>query len=144
MKFCFEDVYIRAATIHDMKNVINIASTYFLDVQSIDYNNCCVALFEEKIIGFVYCQNATFYELHTIAVHPNYKGKNIGSLLIKYIVYNHAKNKKIYVCTTSPIFFKKNGFMTLSLEKKKKLWEDCEICDHFNDCKQTAMYFMEK
>lgn len=139
MKYSNKDIYIRYATVNDIENIIHLVSTYFLDIEDINHENCIVALLKDKIIGFVYYCKGNFYELHTIAIHKNYKCKGIGTLLIKYMINNAIINKKIYLRTAIPNFFEKNGFIILDSYMKRELWKDCADCDRYYNCKQSVM-----
>ncbi|MCC7575670.1 MAG: GNAT family N-acetyltransferase [Methanomethylovorans sp.] len=140
MKLSAGDVGVRLAAAQDMKDIKCIASTYFLDTDGLEYNDFIVATLENRIIGIACFKDTECPELHTIAVHPNYKGKGIGALLVRELGSILCKDhERIYVRTTAPGFFEKAGFVTLENDIKKQLWTDCAGCDRFNNCKQTVM-----
>jgi amino-acid N-acetyltransferase len=140
MKLLASDVHTRLATVQDMHDIECIASTYFLDIEGLGYSDFIVATLENKIIGIASFKQNECPELHTIAVHPNYRGKGIGALLVKELGPTLCKDhERIFVRTTAPKFFKKVGFVTLGNEMKKELWNDCVACDRFNNCKQAVM-----
>ena len=140
MKLSSGDVAIRSATEQDMQDIKCIASTYFLDTDGLEYNDFIVATLENRIIGIACFKHTECPELHTIAVHPNYRGKGIGALLVRALGLTLCKGQEcIYVRTTAPGFFEKVGFVTLENNMKKELWTDCAGCDRFNNCKQAVM-----
>ncbi len=140
MKLSSGDVAIRSATEQDMQDIKCIASTYFLDTDGLEYSDCIVATLENRIIGIACFKHTECPELHTIAVHPNYRGKGIGALLVRALGLTLCKGQEcIYVRTTAPGFFEKVGFVTLENNMKKELWTDCAGCDRFNNCKQAVM-----
>jgi len=140
MKLSSGDVAIRSATEQDMQDIKCIASTYFLDTDGLEYNDLIVATLEKRIIGIACFKHTECPELHTIAVHPNYRGKGIGSLLVRALGSTLCKGQEcIYVRTTAPVFFEKVEFVKLENNMKKELWTDCAGCDRFNNCKQAVM-----
>jgi amino-acid N-acetyltransferase len=140
MKSLASDIHTRLATAQDMHDIECIASTYFLDIDGLGYSDFIVATLENKIIGIASFKQNECPELHTIAVHPNYRGKGIGALLVKELASTLCKdNERIYVRTTASGFFEKVGFIALENAIKKELWNDCVACDRFNNCKQAVM-----
>lgn len=81
-------------------------------------------------------------EIRSLAVHPNYLRKKIGSKLVEAMLLE-AKSfgiKKVFALTYRQEFFEKFGFM--QIEKSKlplKIWADCIMCVKFPDCDETAM-----
>ncbi len=140
MKLLANDIRIKPAREQDMHDIECIASTYFLDIDGLGYSDFIVATLENKIIGIACFKETECPELHTIAVHPNYRGKGIGALLVKELGPTLCKDhERIYVRTTAPCFFEKVGFAALENQMKKELWSDCVACDRFNNCKQAVM-----
>jgi amino-acid N-acetyltransferase len=81
-------------------------------------------------------------EIRSLAVHPNYLRKKIGSKLVEAML-SEAKSfgiKKVFALTYRQEFFEKFGFT--QIEKSKlplKIWADCIMCVKFPDCDETAM-----
>ena len=81
-------------------------------------------------------------EIRSLAVHPNYLRKKIGSKLVEAMLLE-AKSfgiKKVFALTYRQEFFEKFGFR--QIEKSKlplKIWADCIMCVKFPDCDETAM-----
>jgi amino-acid N-acetyltransferase len=140
MKLLTDNVRIRFASAQDMQDIKCIASTYFLDTEGLGPSDFIVTILENKIIGIACFKETECPELHTIAVHPNYRGKGIGALLVKELGSTLCKDReRIYVRTTAPGFFEKVGFVALGNHMRKELWTDCAGCDRFNTCKQAVM-----
>ncbi len=111
----------------------------------------------ENLRSFVVCRNpkgdvigccalqivwSDMGEIRSLAVLPRYKGKGIGTQLVKACMAE-AKTlgiPKVFTLTYVPAFFKKQGFKVI--DKKKlphKIWADCIHCPHFPDCDETAL-----
>jgi len=96
----------------------------------------CVALIKSKSHG------KDFLEIHSIAVHPNFRGKRVGTRLVKYLLTTIVDQCcDLYVRTTAPIFFEKLNFKKIENSEKLSLWEDCENCEHFEKCTQHALKY---
>jgi N-acetylglutamate synthase-like GNAT family acetyltransferase len=88
-----EEVIIRRAQKTDATAIEIILSTYFLDRDDISHEQFYVAELNEKIIGCAVFEKLKsqeddfwFYEIHTIAVLPPYKGKGYGKLLLNKLM----------------------------------------------------------
>jgi len=81
-------------------------------------------------------------EIRSLAVHPDYQGKNIGSELTKTVL-SEAKDfdtKKVFTLTYRPEFFSRFGFVQIDRSDLPiKIWADCITCVKFPDCDETAM-----
>ena len=148
------DVIIRPAAPIESTNIEIILSTYFLDRDDIPYERFFVAEKSSKIIGcavFVKSETPTgdvFFEIHTIAVLPSYRGKGIGRLLLNRLLLQiesertAEKNKKtlpeIYTRTTAPNFFIREGFEKADIDKKN-YWNECIQCNRIEICAQTVL-----
>jgi len=81
-------------------------------------------------------------EIRSLAVHPDYQGKNIGSELTKTVL-SEAKTfetKKVFTLTYRPEFFRRFGFLQIDRSDLPiKIWADCITCVKFPDCDETAM-----
>ncbi len=133
------DFIIRKATTSDRLDIEILMSTYFLDIGDALIDNFVVADIEGKVIGAACMESGKIREIHSIAVHPNYRGKGIGSSLLDAIISELDEGAFIYARTTSPLFFEKTGFLKLEDSKKKELWKDCAECNSFNNCKQSVL-----
>jgi amino-acid N-acetyltransferase len=137
------DIRIRDALPEDILSIQVLMSTYFLDIEGVLVEDFVVAQSGERIVGAGAIVSGRFPEVHSIAVHPNYRGKGIGSSVIRYFLLK-MKNRNgadicVYTRTTSPQFFEKAGFIELDPAIKAELWEDCASCDRLSTCRQSVM-----
>jgi len=81
-------------------------------------------------------------EIRSLAVHPEHRGKNIGTQLAETVL-QEAKSfqvKKVFTLTYKPNFFKQIGFTIIERsDLPLKIWGDCIICVKFPDCDEIAM-----
>lgn len=87
----------------------------------------------DLIEGGQWLQNEAYSVIHRIAIHPNYKGKNIASLLIKNAIILHPDIKAVRVDThednhSMQRLLEKNGFqycgiIYVSGNTKRKAYE---------------------
>jgi amino-acid N-acetyltransferase len=147
------EIRIRKAEKKDLLSIQRLLSTYFLDMENLGPEDFILAEMEEKMIGCAALVRGTsgennFLELHSIAVHPNFRGKGIGTRLMEEII-NTLEDQdmpdipdcELYVRTTSPGFFEKLGFIRLPDTEKLHIWAECKNCEHFERCAQHAMKY---
>lgn len=150
-----KEVIIRRAENEDEMAIEIILSTYFLDRDDIPHNDFYVAEVNGKVVGcaaFVKLKTVktgvSFYEIHTIAVMPSYKGKGHGKLLLNRLTEEIEKDRAasletisdtIYTRTTAPYFFEHMGFTRAEGIDKKEMWEECVVCNEINRCNQTVL-----
>ncbi|MBZ3936313.1 GNAT family N-acetyltransferase [Methanimicrococcus blatticola] len=150
-----KDVIIRPAEKKDEMAIEIILSTYFLDRDDIPHNDFYVAETNGKIIGCAVFEKLksiktgiSFYEIHTIAVMPSFKGKGYGKLLLNRLIEEIEKDRAaspemtsdtIYTRTTAPHFFEHLGFEKQAECVKKELWEECISCESHDNCNQTVL-----
>lgn len=141
------EILIRKARKSDLLAIQKLLSTYFLDMEELEPENFVLAEIDGKIIGCAAIiksesQGIDFLEIHSIAVHPNFRGKKIGTRLIKYLLTTIDDPAcDLYVRTTAPGFFKKLNFTKIENSEKLFLWEDCKNCEHLDKCTQHAMKY---
>jgi amino-acid N-acetyltransferase len=147
------EILIRKAEKKDLISIQKLLSTYFLDMEDLEPEDFVLAEREGKVIGCAALVRSSygeksFLELHSIAVHPNFRGKDLGTRLMEYLINTlEGQNKfdnpvyELYVRTTAPVFFEKLGFVRLQDAEKLLLWEDCKNCEHFEKCTQHAMKY---
>lgn len=124
----------------DLEHVQRLMSTYFLEMDDLSIEDFIVARADDRIVGCAAFIDRTCPEVHSIAVHPNYRGKGIGSELVMHIMSNATGGvEMIYARTTVPVFFEKIGFTRLPDSDKAKLWDDCAVCSRFENCRQSVM-----
>lgn len=142
------EILIRQARKSDNLAIQKLLSTYFLDMEDLEPEDFILAEVEGRITGCAAIvkfesQGKSFMEIHSIAVHPNFRGKGIGTQLIKHFLKNCSfPAYEIYVRTTSPAFFEKMNFAKIKNSQKLSLWEDCKQCEYFHKCTQYAMKYL--
>ena len=141
------EILIRKARKSDLLAIQRLLSTYFLDMEGLEPEDFVLAEIDGKIIGCAALiksesHGKDFLEIHSIAVHPNFRGKGVGTRLIKYLLTTIGDpGCDLYVRTTAPVFFEKLNFTKIENSEKLFLWEDCENCEHFEKCTQHAMRY---
>jgi len=141
------EILIRKARKSDLLAIQKLLSTYFLDMEELEPEDFVLAEVEGKIIGCAALiksesQGKSFLEIHSIAVHPNFRGKGIGTRLIKYLLTTIADSAcNLYVRTNVPAFFEKLNFAKMEDSEKLFIWEDCKNCEHFEKCTQFVMKY---
>jgi amino-acid N-acetyltransferase len=147
------EILIRKAEEKDLLSIQRLLSTYFLDMEELEPGDFVLAETEGKTIGCAalirgISGEKNFLELHSIAVHPSFRGKRIGTRLVEHLINtidcpdtSGSPACELYVRTTAPGFFEKLGFIRLQDAEKLILWEDCRKCEHFEKCTQYAMRY---
>lgn len=141
------EILIRKAGKSDLQAIQRLLSTYFLDMEGLKAEDFILAEINGQIRGcaaFIKSkyQGKDFLEIHSIAVHPNFRGKGIGTRLAKYILTTTGElTCDLYVRTAVPRFFEKLNFEKIENSEKLLLWEDCKKCEHFENCTQYAMKY---
>jgi amino-acid N-acetyltransferase len=140
-------IIIRKARKSDLLAIQRLLSTYFLDMEELEPEDFILAEVDGKITGCAALirsesSGEDFLEIHSIAVHPNFRGKGIGTRLFKHLLTTIGDSAcNIYVRTTAPVFFEKINFTKIENTEKLFLWEDCRNCDHYGKCTQHAMKY---
>ncbi|MGM0417090.1 MAG: N-acetyltransferase [Thermodesulfobacteriota bacterium] len=81
-------------------------------------------------------------EIRSLAVHHNFQGKRIGTILVTRMMEEAEEYgmTHVFTLTYQPDFFKKFGFDIIDRsELPLKIWADCIHCVKFPDCDETAM-----
>jgi len=81
-------------------------------------------------------------EIRSLAVHPEYPRKRIGSQLTEKALSEAISYgiKQVFALTYKPAFFEKFGFIRIDRsDLPLKIWGDCIMCVKFPDCDETAM-----
>ncbi|ABE52341.1 GNAT family N-acetyltransferase [Methanococcoides burtonii] len=136
-------VAIRDAEISEGGSIEGIMGTYFLDIDDVPIEDFIVAEVEGKIVGVAAVSVKECCEVHSIAVHPTYRGLGIGSKMISRLIED-VSHERLYVRTTSPLFFRKMGFVELPMSEKTSLWQDCCECGRYDNCKQYVLCMVLK
>lgn len=141
------EILIRKARKSDLLAIQRLLSTYFLDMEGLEPEYFVLAELDINIRGCAVLiksefKGKKFLEIHSIAVHPNFRGKGIGTRLIEYLLTTiEDPIQDLYVRTMAPGFFEKLNFTKIENCEKLFLWEDCENCEHFEKCTQYAMKY---
>lgn len=144
------EIRIRKAKKSDLLDIQKLLSTYFLDIEELGPEDFVLAEIDGQIRGCAALiksefKGKKFLEIHSIAVHPNFRGKGIGTCLVNYLLASVEEQYcDLYVRTTTPIFFEKLNFKKIEDSDKLSLWKDCENCEHFEKCMQYAMKYFYK
>lgn len=142
-----KEILIRKASKQDLLAIQRLLSTYFLDMEGLEAENFVLAEVDGQIRGCAALVNSgshgkEFLEIHSIAAHPNFRGKSIGTRLVRDLLAIIEESAcDLYVRTTVPQFFEKLGFEKIENSEKLLLWEDCKECEHFEKCMQYAMKY---
>lgn len=106
--------------------------------------NFFVAEYQGRLIG---CCAVAFYtvklaEIRSLAVVDEFRGKGVGSLLVKKaeLVLTEEGVREVFVLTLSPGFFSKMGYKEVEKEYfPQKIWRDCTNCPKLMACDEIAM-----
>ncbi len=138
------NIYIRKATPSDIRDIKKLLSFYCLDTEKVEKNlpEFIVAVIDGITVGCACLDVGDIVELRSIAMLPSYRNRGIGSELVNVVLNRAAEiTDKVYLRTTSPVFFEKKGAHRLENEEKKVIWNECDECNKFNICKQVLMKF---
>jgi amino-acid N-acetyltransferase len=81
-------------------------------------------------------------EIRSVAVAPGYRGRGLGSRLVKTCLEEAGVLglSEIFILTLAPDFFKSFGFRVVSREDLLPIvWADCVNCVKFPDCDEIPM-----
>ena len=98
----------------------------------------------KKIVG-VGALHLTWNELaevRSMAVHPDFSRKGIGSEIVKKLLEEGRAVgvKKFFTLTYRPEFFKSLGFeLTTKESLPHKIWKECIDCPKFANCDEIAL-----
>jgi len=135
---------IRKATSSDIRDIKKLLSFYALDTEKVEKNlpEFIIASKDGITVGCACLDVGEIVELRSIAILPSYRNKGIGSELVNVVLKRAEEiTDKVYLRTTSPVFFEKKGAHRLENDDKKMIWKECDSCDKFNICKQVLMKF---
>ncbi len=138
------DTDIRKATSSDIRDIKKLLSFYALDTEKVEKNlpEFIIAVKDGITVGCACLDVGDIVELRSIALLPSYRNRGTGSELVKVVLNRAAEiTDKVYLRTTSPVFFEKKGAYRLENDEKKIIWKECDECNKFNICKQVLMKF---
>ena len=143
----------REARLPDAEQIYQLISTHFDSGTLLprtfpeiceNIRDFVVAEDDGKIIG---CGALHLYGIHlaevrSITVHPNYRKRGAGLLLVKKLLKVADKHQVGGVClfTRIPEFFSRLGFSIVQREDiPDKLYKDCCVCPKLHCCDEVAM-----
>jgi len=138
------EIEFRKATSSDIRDIKKLLSFYALDTEKVEKNlpEFIVAVKDGITVGCACLDVGDIVELRSIAILPSYRNKGIGRELVSVVLNRTAEfTDKVYLRTTSPVFFEKKGAHRLENDEKKVIWNECDVCDKFDICKQELMKF---
>ena len=138
------DIDFKKARQSDIKDIKKLLSFYALDTEMVEKNlpEFIIAVKDGITVGCACIDVGDIVELRSIAILPSYRNKGVGSELVNIVLKRAAEiTDKVYIRTTSPVFFEKKGAHRLQNHEKKLIWRECDECDKFDICKQVLMRF---
>ena len=98
-----------------------------------------------ELVGFcaLHIHAPSLAEIRSLIVKEDYRGKNIGHMLINQAL-EEAKTlglQKVLSLTYKQSFFEKLGFVEIPKESlpEHKIWADCIKCKHFPVCNEVSL-----
>ncbi len=104
-----------------------------------------IALDGEKIIGFcaLHIHSPKLAELRSMIVDQNYRGRNIGTMLVEKACEEGKRLglQEVLALTYQQRFFERLGFVEIPKESipEHKIWADCIKCKHFPVCNEVSL-----
>jgi amino-acid N-acetyltransferase len=133
-----QDITICQAVPDDRTAIDSLLSTYFLNGDDLDTGDFLLAKVDGKVVGTVAFVRDNFEEIHSVAVHPSFRKKGIGALLVSSAL-DLSLNSTVYTRTTIKSFFSKSGFVEVIRPSREELWDDCACCEYLENCSQDVM-----
>jgi len=100
---------------------------------------------DKKLVGYgaLHIHTKELAEIRSLIVDYEYRGKNIGSFLVKEML-KEAKElelSRVFTLTYKKSFFEKLGFCEIPKESlpEQKIWADCIKCKHFPICDEVSL-----
>ncbi len=81
-------------------------------------------------------------EIRSLAVWEAYRGKGLGSMLVRRCLEEARELgiKRVFTLTYAPYFFEKMGFRRVEKASlPQKVWGDCLRCPQFPNCDELAL-----
>lgn len=83
------------------------------------------------------------FELRSLAVDPDRRGRGIGRAIVEFIIAakrDSGEPSQLFTLTCQPGFFEHLGFSVTDREKfPPKIWSDCRNCPRNQCCDETAL-----
>lgn len=105
-----------------------------------------VAMAGHRIAGIVsyHDYETQLAEIRSLAVLEEWHGRDIGGELVRFLVKHllDEEQRKIFVLTYVPAFFRKQGFVEVPRESlPEKIWKDCSNCKDRDHCEEIALVY---
>ncbi|ARR00932.1 N-acetyltransferase [Campylobacter porcelli] len=104
-----------------------------------------LAFDDDRLIGYsaLHIHAANLAEIRSLIVDLDYRGKSVGSNIVKALL-DEAKSMEItqvFTLTYRSRFFENLGFIQIPKERlpAQKIWADCIKCKHFLVCNEIAL-----
>lgn len=104
-----------------------------------------LAFEEDRLAGFValHIHTASLAEIRSLTVGNSYRGKGIGTALVKKAIDEAVKLgvKEVLALTYKQSFFENLDFVEIEKESlpEHKIWADCIKCKHFPVCNEISL-----
>jgi amino-acid N-acetyltransferase len=146
------------AGIADAEGVKNLLDRYAADGLTIPraysdiYDNIrdfYVAKVDGRVVGCcsLHITWKDLAEIRSLAVNANYRGRGVGSRLIKACL-KEAKElgiKRVFALTAVPKFFEKTGFHSVRKSSlPRKVWGECIKCTRYPKCQEKPVSYNVK
>ena len=84
----------------------------------------------------------TLAEVRSLAVHPEWQGAGLGSMLVRALLRDASRLgiPRVFCLTRRMDFFARLGFgIVPTATFPHKIWNDCRVCPRFDRCDEVAM-----
>lgn len=123
---------IRKAFSEDVGKVKPYMEKFNLDIENLNSIQLYIAEIECKLVGFGRCKNyEKIYEIASVGVLEDFRGKGIGKALVNYIIEN-IPSEEIWITTIIPEFFIKFNFEVCKNPPEEIQQKVSRLCSKFN------------
>lgn len=92
--------------------------------------------------GAVQLVDGNLAEIRSVAVHPDWRGRGLGSRLVRALLGDAGRLgvRRVFCLTRREGFFARLGFIVVPTESfPHKIWNDCRLCPRQDCCDEVAM-----
>lgn len=85
---------------------------------------------------------ARLFEVRSLAVHPDFLGRGLGSALIAFMAerLRQTGGGRVFALTRHPHLFMRQGFVKVDKTRfPEKIWSDCQLCPKQHCCDEDAL-----
>lgn len=130
-----ENIYIEKASPQDMEKILFYLEEYNLDWENPSFEQFIIARIDKNLAGFGRIKPyKSLYELGSIGVIEEYRGKGIGEKIITQLIKTCNANE-IWLVTKIPDYFKKFGFFESLTPPDEIIQKSKRVCS--NVCLST-------